>query len=253
MAVIEDLMTRVQVLPQSPEADALPYGEPVLSPSISEPVVSGTIINESDEVPESELPTEVVRANEEARQLMREHVTSFISRNGREASYEGWIAQLHPENVSIDQSLKMEGCEHQKIFLEALSQQVAGCTVSNSDTSDDESFARRLQAEEFAAEMPLSMGLRSASEMITLSKSVLGHSAALRERCLARSPSCCAMGFRAATAPPLFFAELGLRASEMAMRTTKNALATAGALAEGMVRAREMLINLSQGGQAAAK
>ena len=61
-------------------------------------------------------------SNRDARVLLREHASAFISRNHGpgEASYEAWIAQLHPENVRLDERLKTEGCEHQQIWQEAL-------------------------------------------------------------------------------------------------------------------------------------
>lgn len=59
-------------------------------------------------------------ANRNARALLRDHASAFVARNGAEATFEGWIAQLHPENVQIDARLKSEGSEHLQIWHDAV-------------------------------------------------------------------------------------------------------------------------------------
>jgi len=59
-------------------------------------------------------------SNRDARRILREHASHYITRNRAEATYEGWIAQLHPENVRLDERLKTSGCEHQQIFFDAM-------------------------------------------------------------------------------------------------------------------------------------
>jgi len=65
---------------------------------------------------------EVEVVNRETREMLRMHAANFLARHaGDEAvAYEAWIAQLHPENVKIDERLIAEGCEHQQIWQEAL-------------------------------------------------------------------------------------------------------------------------------------
>ena len=196
-------------------------GEPVTA--TEESVVQGTIIGD---VPPSE-PEEVREANVAARRLMREHAIEFIARNGAEASYEAWIAQLHPENVKIDERLKTEGCEHQRIFQDALGQPVTATRSSSNpvDTSDgDAELARRYQAEEYAraAGTPFDLGLRSADAAFSLSKTALGLSGAMRDCCIAHAPPCHARAIRAATDLPLGLAAAGLRASESTMVSAVN-------------------------------
>ena len=59
-------------------------------------------------------------ANQNSQALLRDHAHAFVTRNGGEATFEGWIAQLHPENVKIDHRLRIEGCPHQQIWTEAI-------------------------------------------------------------------------------------------------------------------------------------
>jgi len=71
-------------------------------------------------MPDSACEAEMVRANREAALLLHEHARGFIFRNRGEATYEAWVAMLHPENVALDSRLKTEGCEHQRIWESAL-------------------------------------------------------------------------------------------------------------------------------------
>ena len=60
-----------------------------------------------------------VLGTNKSRALLRTHARTFNARNGSKADYEGWISQLHPENVALDRCLKREGCEHRTIWEEA--------------------------------------------------------------------------------------------------------------------------------------
>jgi hypothetical protein len=59
-------------------------------------------------------------ANQDARTLLAAHVASYIARNKERATYEGWVALLHPENVQVDARLLQPGCEHRRIWEAAL-------------------------------------------------------------------------------------------------------------------------------------
>jgi len=64
--------------------------------------------------------------NRDARQILRDHAASYMARSRGDASYEGWIAHLHPENVRLDARLTTEGCEHQLVWQEAICTRDAG-------------------------------------------------------------------------------------------------------------------------------
>lgn len=49
--------------------------------------------------------------------ILREHLQLYLERNGRDATFVGWISHLHPENVRIDERL-LADCEHRRIWLE---------------------------------------------------------------------------------------------------------------------------------------
>jgi len=76
---------------------------------------------------------EMESTNRETRAMLREHAAAFLSRrHGDEApTYEAWIAQLHPENVKIDERLTAEGCEHQQIWQQALSSSPAAAPLAS--------------------------------------------------------------------------------------------------------------------------
>jgi hypothetical protein len=59
------------------------------------------------------------RASDElARGIMRGHLQDFVRKNGKDASFESWIALMHPENVTIDRRLSLPESEHLIIWNE---------------------------------------------------------------------------------------------------------------------------------------
>lgn len=73
--------------------------------------------------------------NNEAHALLRANLDEYLERCGNAASFEGWIGQLHPENVDaegwIDMRLCLEGSEHRQLWGVA--------------TSEEETLRRRTQ------------------------------------------------------------------------------------------------------------
>jgi hypothetical protein len=61
---------------------------------------------------------QVEAANKDARTLLLSHATYYIACHQEKASYEGWVALLHPENV--DARLLQPDCEHRCIWQAAL-------------------------------------------------------------------------------------------------------------------------------------
>jgi hypothetical protein len=61
---------------------------------------------------------QVEAADKDARTLLLSHATYYIARHQEKASYEGWVALLHPENV--DARLLQPDCEHRRIWQAAL-------------------------------------------------------------------------------------------------------------------------------------
>ncbi len=57
-------------------------------------------------------PPEVAAANAAARAMLRDHLRDYVERNGDDASYEAWIATVHPENVRLDDRLRLPQSEH---------------------------------------------------------------------------------------------------------------------------------------------
>lgn len=50
------------------------------------------------------------------------HAAGFVSRNGAHATYEAWIASLHPENISIDRRLTLADSRHLALYRAAFTQ-----------------------------------------------------------------------------------------------------------------------------------
>ena len=48
--------------------------------------------------------------------LVREHLATYLKNNGADASFEGWIAHLHPENVTLAGRLRLEGSAHAALW-----------------------------------------------------------------------------------------------------------------------------------------
>ena len=61
-------------------------------------------------------PPEVAAANAAARAMLRQHLHEYVGRNGDDASYEAWIATVHPENVRLDDRLRLPQSEHRAMW-----------------------------------------------------------------------------------------------------------------------------------------
>ena len=59
---------------------------------------------------------EVAAANAAARAMLRDHLRDYVERNGDDASYEAWIATVHPENVRLDDRLRLPQSEHRAMW-----------------------------------------------------------------------------------------------------------------------------------------
>merc|ERR1719419_1767076 len=62
------------------------------------------------------------QVNAAARELLRSHLAEYMTKQGSAAAtYEGWIGELHPENVDadgwIDPRLCLDGSEHRQIWM----------------------------------------------------------------------------------------------------------------------------------------
>jgi len=55
-------------------------------------------------------------AEAEGEALMLYHLETFLARNGRDATFECWIAQLHPENVTLDHRLRLPASRHAAVW-----------------------------------------------------------------------------------------------------------------------------------------
>lgn len=73
-----------------------------------------------EEDPEAQ--QEAGQVNAAARELLRSHLAEYMAKQGSAAAtYEGWIGELHPENVDadgwIDPRLCLDGSEHRQIWM----------------------------------------------------------------------------------------------------------------------------------------
>ena len=57
-------------------------------------------------------------AREQGVTILRDHLHQYLERNTPDATFVGWIAALHPENVSVDARLLLPNCEHRKLWIE---------------------------------------------------------------------------------------------------------------------------------------
>lgn len=180
-------------------------------------VVPGIIVE--DELQTTAMPDEIQQINSQATELLRSHASAFVAQNGHDATYLGWIAMLHPENVRVDERLMRDGCDHQKIFQEAL-QIFSSSHPTAADTSKDAELSKRLQAEEFAASAPFAMGsaaIRVAEGCLAAGRNVFETTERVKDQCVRRAPRC----VRAAAGVPFFFGSMGLRASECGLWTSE--------------------------------
>ena len=61
-------------------------------------------------------PPDVEATNAAARAMLRDHLRDYVERNGDDASYEAWIATVHPENVRLDDRLRLPQSEHRAMW-----------------------------------------------------------------------------------------------------------------------------------------
>ncbi|KAL1503488.1 hypothetical protein AB1Y20_011972 [Prymnesium parvum] len=61
---------------------------------------------------------EMKAVNEQANRLIADHLEAYLRRNGAEATYEGWIGVLHPENCTLDERLLLPESEHLRLWRE---------------------------------------------------------------------------------------------------------------------------------------
>ena len=63
-----------------------------------------------DSTEERELREEVLQSQEASKEIIRDHLSDYLSRNP-DGSFTSWIADLHPENVNVDDRLTKEDSE----------------------------------------------------------------------------------------------------------------------------------------------
>ena len=67
---------------------------------------------------ELEMLADMQRVNEQATRMIADHLDRYIRRNGSEATFEGWIGILHPENVTLDTRLTLADSDHLRLWKE---------------------------------------------------------------------------------------------------------------------------------------
>lgn len=65
-----------------------------------------------------EILAEMELVNEQARRLISDHLDRYIKRIGSEATFEGWIGVLHPENCTLDTRLTFPDSDHLRLWNE---------------------------------------------------------------------------------------------------------------------------------------
>ena len=88
------------------------------------PVPDSVVQAEEEPAAEEEDPEakqEAGQVNAAAREMLRSHLAEYMAKQGSAATYEGWIGELHPENVDadgwIDPRLCLDGSEHRQIWM----------------------------------------------------------------------------------------------------------------------------------------
>ena len=67
---------------------------------------------------ELEMMAEMESINASAERLVADHLDAYIRRNGGDATFEGWIGVLHPENVTLDGRLLLPDSAHLRLWKE---------------------------------------------------------------------------------------------------------------------------------------
>ena len=65
-----------------------------------------------------EILAEMQQVNEQATRLISDHLDRYIKRIGSEATFEGWIGILHPENRTLDSRLTFPDSDHLRLWNE---------------------------------------------------------------------------------------------------------------------------------------
>ena len=65
-----------------------------------------------------EILAEMQQVNEQATRLISDHLDRYIKRIGSEATFEGWIGILHPENCTLDSRLTFPDSDHLRLWNE---------------------------------------------------------------------------------------------------------------------------------------
>ena len=88
------------------------------------PVPDSVVQAEEEPAAEEEDPEakqEAGQVNAAAREMLRSHLAEYMTKQGSAATYEGWIGELHPENIDadgwIDPRLCLDGSEHRQIWM----------------------------------------------------------------------------------------------------------------------------------------
>ena len=79
--------------------------------------------------------TDILSTTADANKLIADHLDRYLRRNGADATYEGWIGVLHPENVSLDSRLMLESSAHKILWKERV-------TTSQAPSDFWQDFAR---------------------------------------------------------------------------------------------------------------
>mmetsp|Transcript_2016 Transcript_2016/g.7400 ORF Transcript_2016/g.7400 Transcript_2016/m.7400 type:complete len:247 (+) Transcript_2016:287-1027(+) len=102
---------------------------------------------------------------------MREHATEHLSRNPN-AGYVQWLADLHPENVSIDPRLMSEENEWRKVWLEATSQapeeEARRAAVAETSTAAAAADAVAAAPRQYSGLLDLSVGIALALSSVAV-------------------------------------------------------------------------------------
>ena len=61
---------------------------------------------------------EMQAVNDQANKLIADHLEHYVQRLGSDATYEGWIGILHPENVTLDARLSLPDSAHLRLWNE---------------------------------------------------------------------------------------------------------------------------------------
>ena len=84
-------------------------------------------------------------SEEACRDVMRTHLSEFMAANGSNATFEAWIAMMHPENVRVDHRMSLPDSSWLQLWKEARGE--AHAPVTNVDTTEAVALATPPRAE----------------------------------------------------------------------------------------------------------